>query len=569
MLNNMSELQTAVSSLRNTLIAVCFFSLGVNLLMLAIPLYMMQLYDRVLPNNSVDTLYMLTLIAAVAMMTYAALEAVRNFILQKISTWLNVQLSAPVLNASIKKAKTRMKRPSAQGLRDVAALRGFLSSSAIFPILDAPWSPIFIAVLFLIHPYIGFVTLIGGLVLFAFIFVNELATRRLNSEQSEISSNIYDQAQAALRNADAIEAMGMRDAFIKRWQSRNAELLSRHTLSGSRTATISGIVRFIRQMLQIVILATAAILVMQQEITAGALIASVLLMRRAVAPVDGAIDSWKSIQYARKSYDRIQALLTGSSREKVSTTYPVPEGELKVRGLSYKHHKSERSLFRDVRFSAYPGNVFGLIGPSGSGKSTLARLLVGNLVPVNGTVRLDGVDISDWESGDLGRYIGYLPQNPELLEGTVRENIARMTTGETEAVIAAAKRAGAHDMICRLPNSYETLISEDGKSLSGGQRQQVALARAFYGNPKLIILDEADANLDGDGRQALDDAILHFKQQRATIVLITHKPDMLTHADRILILQKARLEVLKPEYMKETKTIQQDGPLRLEEPGPA
>ncbi|MGI9488777.1 MAG: type I secretion system permease/ATPase [Geminicoccaceae bacterium] len=538
-----NSLSVALARCRTSFLAIVAFSFGINLLMLTIPIYMLQLINTVIPNRSTDTLLLLTGVVLAGLLVLSTLETIRDSILVRIGYWLDEQIGGDVLGAGIQRSLRRGRGPSIQGLRDLGTLRGFLTGSGFLPLLDAPWTPIFIAVIFMLHPLIGIMTIVGAVLLFGLAVANEIATRRKHAEASDTTDDALDHAHAVTRNAEVIEAMGMRSNVVRRWGHKNAAALSLQSAASARGAQIKGFAKFARMGLQVAVLGTAAYLAIAGQITVGAMIACVLLMRRAVAPLERSISSWKTVVSARRAYDRVKRRL--ESAEKIERRVPlwVPEGKVSVRSLSYYPSGSSSAVLRRVSFSLEPGEALGVVGPSGAGKSTLAAMLLGNLEPSSGHVRLDGVDVHLWDRAHLGPHIGFLPQNVELFAGTVRENIARMSEGDDDAVVEAARLAGVHDMIIRLPDGYDTEIGDDGAILSGGQRQRIALARAVYGRPKFIVLDEPDANLDREGQAALGDAILQLKSQGTTIVLITHRPEMLQHTDKILMLARGGAEI--------------------------
>lgn len=533
---------------RRSMTAVAFFSLCINLLALTLPIYMLQLFDRVVGNRSVDTLIVLTIAAFLAIITLAVLEAVRSMMMVRIATWFETRTAKPVLAATIRRTLKKRNTPSVEALRDLQTVRGFLSSSSLYPLFDLPWTPIFVLVIALLHPLLGLVTLGGMLLLFGLAALNERATRTLWHEAGVASADSRDRATAVVRNADAVEAMGMGDALLRRWQTDAAEGSNEHARAGGRTGIIAAVAKFFRQGLQILILAVAAWLVIRGELTAGAMIASVLLMRRAVAPVDRSISAWRSFVSARSAYDRVGRRLTYLDKKPERMALPAPStGRLKVRRLTYYHSGSSSAVLRKVTFDLYPGEALGLIGPTAAGKSTLAKLLVGLLPPHSGRISLDNVDITHWSPATLGPHLGYLPQDVELFAGTVAENIARMGEVDPEAVVAAAKLANVHDMISRMPAGYDTEIGDGGGLLSGGQRQRIGLARAIYGRPRLVVLDEPDANLDREGRRALVQAIDAIRKSRASLVLVTHRTELLAHCDKVLMLERARVERVSGE----------------------
>ena len=436
--------------------------------------------------------------------------------------------------------------PSVQALRDLATFRTFLSGPGIFPVMDAPWTPIFLGVIFLLHPLLGWLSLAGASVLFALALANELATRNLLAESSVASFKALNRAEAAVRNADVIEAMGMMPQLVRRWHRQNAESLDLQARASGRSSAITSVSKFLRLVLQIGVLGVGAWLVIESELTPGAMIAASILMGRALAPVEQAIGSWKQMVAARGAYQRMKQQLDETPVRGLGMPLPAPSGHISVEGLSFVFPRASEPTLRNVNFELHAGDALGLIGPTAAGKTTLARLLVGNLAPRTGHVRLDGMDVAEWDSEDMGRHVGYLPQDIELFSGTVRENIARMADGEPDAVIAAARIAGMHEMVLGMAQGYDTEIGEGGAALSGGQRQRIGLARAVYGDPRFVVLDEPNANLDGAGEAALSDAIDTLKERGATIVVIAHRPSVLRQVDKVVVLRNGTVDKFGP-----------------------
>ena len=433
---------------RRAFVAVALFSMCINVLMLTAPIYMLQVFDRVLASGSLDTLILLSAIAAFAILTLAALEAVRH-VLVKISVWLDRRLGGALLAAGIVGGGGEGKG-SAQGLRDLATFRNFLAGPALHPILDAPWTPIFIAVIFLLHTSLGWVALAGALALFVLAVANEVATRTPLRQSSGEMIGAIRQAEAAARNADAIEAMDMLPNIAERWRRHSAKAVDLQARTSLRSGRITAISKFVRLGIQIGILGAGAALVVSNELTPAAMIAASILLGRALAPVEQAIGGWRSAIEARAAYRRIaQSLATAPGRGE-GMRLPTPIGRLTVEGVTFLHHDAAEPVLRNISCNLAPSEALGLIGPTAAGKTTLARLMVGNLTPRVGHVRLDGVDVAEWDPEDLGRHVGYLPQDVQLFSGTVRENIARMGEGDAEMVVEAARLAGVHDLILRL-----------------------------------------------------------------------------------------------------------------------
>ncbi len=529
-------LHAALRRCRGAAVAVVFFSLCVNLLMLTAPLYMLQVFDRVLNSRSEETLVFLTLIAVAAFVALGAIEAVRHRMLSRIGGWIDRRVSGELLRHALS-ADLGAERPSSvHSLRDLATLRGFISGPAVLPLLDAPWLPIFVAVIFLLHPLLGWLAVAGAVLLLGLAVVNELATARPFRASGAAALRSLDQAEAATRNADVVQAMGMAGELVRRWDRHNDAMLAALEVAHGRGGAIKSLSRFLRMSLQIAILGVGAWLVLAGEMTPGAMIAGSILFARALAPVDQAIGSWRSASAARSAYGRIISGLAERAPRPAAMALPPPTGRLAVDGLSYFHPGANEPILHRVGFALEPGESLGIIGPTAVGKTTLARVLVGNLRPRAGHVRLDGADLANRDGDQVGRHIGYLPQDIELFAGTVRENIARMAEGDADAVVAAAMAADVHDLVLHLADGYDTEIGTDGMALSGGQRQRIALARALYGDPRLVVLDEPNANLDQPGEEALASVIAGLGARGATAVLITHRLWILRRVDKILML---------------------------------
>ncbi len=547
-------LRESLKACRQSFIAVIIFSFFVNLLMLTVPVFLLQIYDRVIPNRSTDTLIFLTLIAVFALITLSALDAIRSAILMRIGAWLDHRLSSHIISGTINRSLRKERPSSIRVLYDLATVRNFFSSPALITIMDLPWAPVFTAVLFLLHPLIGAITLFGLIVLASLAILNEYLSRSLVKNSTSSANKLTEYASSVVKNSDVIEAMGMRKNFLHQWNHKNEASLKTHAQSASKTGWISTLAKFIRFALQIGIISCAGWLIMNDQLTGGAMMASVLLMRRAIGPMGMAISSWKSIVSARNALNQISSRLDIAPTLKSHPPMVPPNGPLSVEKVTYYYSKSKKPVLYKIDFEVTPGTSLGIGGPTAAGKSTLARLLVGIAKPTYGKIKLGGKNIRQWDSDDLGPFIGYLPQDVELFAGTFRQNIARMEEGELQEVIEAAKIANVHDLIMQFPQQYDTEIGDQGAYLSGGQRQRIALARAAYGNPKLIVLDEPDANLDREGREALVNAIEKLKQKGAIIILISHQANMLKLTDNVIMLKKARLE--KTPDNRQEKSLQ-------------
>ena len=464
---------------------------------------MWQIYDRVLTSGRVETLVFLTLIAAVALFALGALDAVRGHILGRMGRWLDRRLTPDLISASLRRT-LRGEAAGGQALCDLAIVRNFLAGPGVSALLDAPWAPAFIAIIALMHPLLALVAVGAALALLALAVANEVVSRRPLQDAAERSIRAMQRADAAIRNADVVLAMGMRQDFIRRWSALNEEALALQLKAGDRNATLVGFSKFLRMLVQVLILGAGAWLVLQNDLTPGGMIAASILLGRALAPIEQSIAAWKILVAARNARDRLSGLFARLPPELEGMRLPMPLGRLSCEQVVYAPPGRIEPVLRGVSFAVEPGTGLGIVGPSAAGKSTLCKILVGTWQPTRGSARLDGADLFAWNADLVGRHIGYLPQDVELFAGTVAENIARLRADpDPDAVVAAAQAAGVHEMILALPHGYDTEIGEAGGHLSGGQRQRIGLARALYGRPCVVVLDEPNASLDWDGETAL------------------------------------------------------------------
>ena len=543
-----SEVRAALAKSRGAFFMTGVFSFFINLLMLTAPLYMLQIYDRVLASRSEPTLIVLTVLAGGLLLVMGGLDLIRSRVLVRVGVKMDALLNARVFSAVFAQVLRGGRGQRAQALRDLDSLRQFLTGPGPFAFFDAPWAPLYLAVVFLFHPVLGFVALAGAIVLFSMALINELVTRRplqLANAQA-IAANGF--AEASLRNAEVLEALGMLPAIRKRWTAQHCQGLTLQATASDRAATLTSWSKAVRISLQVAILGFGAMLAIQQIITPGVMIAASILMGRALAPVEQAIGQWRHFVGARQAYRRLEELLQAIPEAAARLTLPKPEGRLAVEQLVAAPPGSQKPVLKGVSFTLAPGEALGVIGPSASGKSTLARNLVGVWAPQSGAVRLDGAEVQGWDAEQLGPHLGYLPQDVELFAGNVAENIARFSAEATpEAVVAAARAAGVHDMILQLDKGYDSEIGEQGCVLSGGQRQRVGLARALYGAPALVVLDEPNASLDAAGDEALTQAILGLKARGATVVVMAHRPSAIAAVDKLLMLREGRVEAFGPK----------------------
>ena len=542
-----NSLQAALKACKGSFISVGIFSLFVNALMLVPTFYMLQVYGRVVTSGSISTLVMLTIIMSVLVITMGSLEWVRSRIMVRVSTKLDVLLSRDVYKASFKRSlESGGMDASAQSLNDLTGLRQFLTGNGLFAFFDAPWLPIYIAVMFMFHPWYGWVAIGSALVLLFLAYMNEKMTGKAlgQANKENIAATLYTTKN--LRNAEVIESMGMLNTLMHRWGMRQKNVLILQSQASDKGGIVSAISKTFRMLIQSLILGLGAYLAVNHEISPGLVIAGSVLLGRALAPIDLIIGSWKGFIAARSQYDRLNDTLDKLHAEPERMALPAPQGHVLVENLIVCPPGSKTPILRGISFGVPAGSVVGIIGPSASGKSTLARALMGVWAPQNGVVRLDGADISNWDKDQLGPYMGYLPQDIELFEGTISENISRFTDVDPEKVVRAAKTAGVHEMILLLPDGYDTVIGSEGVNLSGGQRQRVGLARAIYGSPRLILLDEPNSNLDEVGERALASAIQELKLTGATIFVITHRTTILSQLDRLLVMNAGGVSMYGP-----------------------
>jgi PrtD family type I secretion system ABC transporter len=550
-----TPLQRALRACRKQFFLVGVFSGVVNLLQLTTSVYMMQVFDRVLASRVLDTLYFLSLIAIGATLVLALLEAVRGQVMQRLATWVEHRVAPEGFVRAIE--STLRGRPyRMEALRDLAVCRGFLSSAGALSLYDIPWVPIYLGFIFMLHPVMGCIALAGAVTLFGLALLSELSTSKLLKEANSASIASQRRAESISRNAEVIDSMGMLPAVIGHWRESVAAMTEPQQRAADRAAILVAATKFFRLAVQIAILGVGAYLVLNQELTSGASIAGSIIMGRALAPVEQLIGGWKQLVQARQSFRRLQAFLTQPRLRPAGMLLPEPTGRLTVERVSYAFPGRDMALIKGVNFTLSPGESLAIIGPSAAGKTTLIRLLMGTLPPFAGTVRLDGADVYQWMREDFGRHVGYLPQDVELFDGTVFSNIARLADADPAAVYEAAKLAGCHEMILRLPNGYDTQIGDGGQHLSGGQRQLVGLARAMFGRPKLIVLDEPNSNLDGDAEARLIQALERLKEQDTTVVLVSHRPTLVQGVDKVLLLKDGTLEMFGPraEVLKRLMT---------------
>jgi PrtD family type I secretion system ABC transporter len=529
------------------LFAVAFaFSAAISVLALTGSLYMLQVYDRVLTSRSEETLLLLTLIAFGSLVVLGVLDALRLRLLTRAGICVGEALSARVLRAMVATSAQNGGAAARHGLRDIDSVRNFIGSAVFAGLLDAPFLALFLVILLLMHWVFFAIVLVGGAVLVAIALLNQALTSGPLTRSMAGIVQAHTFADDGLHNADVLEGMGMSSTFVGRWRRQWLDSLRMGLTASDNEVGFGGASKAVRQLIQIALLGAGALLVLDFHATGGVMIASSILGARALAPIESTVGAWKSIIAVRLAWGRLRMLLAQAPRREEGMALPAPSGHLQVQRVSYVVPVGRRPVLSNVSFELKAGESLGIIGPSAAGKSTLMRLLIGAWPCAAGAVRLDGGDIYAWPRQELSRYIGYLPQDVELFSGSVRENIARLTQGDPEDIVRAAKLAHAHEMILALPNGYDTDIGEQGHRLSGGQRQRIGLARSLYGDPRLVALDEPNSNLDAAGEEALMQTLLALKQQGVTVAVVAHRPMILDNMDKMLALRDGMVEAFGP-----------------------
>ncbi len=536
-----------INALYSALPPLLFVSFFINLLALTSPIYMIQLYDRVLSSLRTETLIVITALAGLALAVFGLLEAVRGWMLNRLGCWVEAESTGDIVRKTIE-AKLNDDLRGARFLNDIGEIRNFILSS-LKTLLDLPFSPIFFIAAFLIHPLIGWMTLASAIILFAVAVINDRTTRKAARRYAEELVDGQRMIDHGLRNAETVRAMHMDQFLIDRWQHHLTSAQTDQVRASDMAATFTGLTKFIRMFAQALILGAGAFLVIGGQISVGLIIAGSIILGRALAPIDQSLQSWRSLNQARQAYRRLIELdeTYNLIDDRPRTHQLKPEGFLVLENVQYTDKNSQARILKNISFSIEPGEVAAIVGPSGAGKSTIAKVLVGVRKPSGGIATLDGIDLANWDRQLLGTHIGYLPQSIELFAGTIAENIARMATDvPIDKVKAAVEVTGIQDLINKLPNGLETRIAHGGGFLSGGQRQRIGLARAFFDDPSIIVLDEPNAHLDVDGEKALIEAIKSAQQRKCSIILACHTPSLLAVADTILVVIDGDAQVFGP-----------------------
>lgn len=534
-----NELEQTLRACKQYFIFAGIFSAAVNTLMLTPIIYMLTVYDRVVASGSLSTLAMLTLLMVGLLLAVGGFEWVRSMILISASNRLESMLRKRVSDATFKRALlSGGMNTSAQPVTDLTALRQFLTGNGLFAFFDAPWFPVYIGVMFMFHPWFGVAGILSGIMMVIFAYTTETSTKALLNEANIGANTVANQFQGSLRNAEVVAAMGMSEDIRRRQDQLYAKVLDKQTEASKKAGLLTGISKSFRMIVQSLLLGLGAYLALNQQISPGMMIAGSLLLGRALAPIDMLVSTWKGFTLARSQYARLNELLENIPAEPDTMSLPAPDGQLSVEQVSVVPPGSKSIVVRGVSFSLEAGESLGIVGPSASGKSTLARALLGIWPTYGGEVRLDGANIAKWDRKELGPYIGYLPQDIELFDGSIADNISRFRDAGAEDIVEAAKLAGVHEMILRLPEGYDTIIGGAGGMLSGGQRQRIGLARAVFAKPKFMVLDEPNSNLDDRGEKELVKALRRIKAEGCTIVVITHRTMVLQCVDKILVMKE-------------------------------
>lgn len=536
--------QNGLVAVRKNLAMVMVFTVATNILVLAIPLYLFQISDRVLTSRSLDTLMMLTIVIVGAVILQSVLDAIRRFILMRTAVEVAAQLGGPILSAAARSSLNGSARDF-HVLGDLQQLRSFITSGTLIAILDAPLAPLFILAIFLIHPDLGFIVIAACLVLLAVALTNQRLTARHFADSSTFLSRASLHLDSMSRNAQIINAMAMIPEAVKIWGMDTANSLKAQVRAQDRNIILAAVSRAFRMLTQIAMLGWGAYLAIQGEITGGMVIAASIIASRALTPIEGAIEGWHHFTHFRAAFSRIRQLLQSSPLNIERLVLPEPKGRLDVERVLYVPPPTKKVILNGVSFSLMPGESMAVIGNSGSGKTTLGKMLVGSILPTSGSVRLDLMDLRNWDPRQFGENIGYLPQDVQLFPGTIKANIGRMRDDARDKdIYEAAVLADVHELIAGFPQGYETVVAADGAPLSGGQKQRIALARAFFGNPRLVVLDEPNSNLDSAGEAALARALKHAKQNNITVVTITQRTALLNYVDKIMVLNGGSVAVL-------------------------
>ena len=541
-----SALQDVIKACRGAFVTVAVFSFFVNLFILVLPLYMFAVFTRVLASYSMATLAALFIMAVFALFIQAVIDVARSYVFLHVGNFVDRRLSARLLQCSLSSALDRGTVKSIRSLQALNRFRMILTSQTMFNVLDAPWVPLFILVLFVLNFWVGVFATLGAVILFVLAIVNDRITKAALDKATVSLSATTKTASVAVRNSDVVESMGMSPTIVNRWHAGSAEALHYQTVASKRASIIGATTKMLRMVIQMTVMTAAAMEIMTpgSTMSPGAMMASVILVGRALQPLESMVSSYQQIGDLRSDYQVIERTLAEGVEKPRSTVVPAdPNGDLVVENVGYKVDGLDRPILSNINFTAKPGDVIGIVGHSAAGKTTLVSIIIGLIKPTTGIVRYSGSDVFAWPSENLGKFIGYLPQNVELLDGTVKENIARLQEdAKPEDIIEAAKLVGLDTVIQNLPREYDSKVGDQGMLLSGGQRQRVGLARAMFGNPRLLVLDEPNAHLDTAGEAALNQAIVEAKKRNCIVLVVAHRPQILQFVDKVLILSEGTVQ---------------------------
>jgi PrtD family type I secretion system ABC transporter len=536
--------------IKNYFLSAALFSLVINLLILSPMIYAFQLFGRVISSKSIEALWLLTFLLLIALFVMGALETVKAYILVAANNAIDAMISPDLLKKMVEGATSPEQNPYHYALADLQAVRTFLTGHGMIQVMEVFWLPVYFLIIFLMHPMMLMALIVGAILMWLVTVITGYLTGPLLSEANAASSNTARFVNSAMQNAEVVNSMGMLPSLIQRWSSLNDRVMVLQTRASNRAGAISGVSKFLSTLIGVSGMTVSAYISLDTKtmMNPGLMMAGFIMFGRAIAPIMYVTNSWKSIVDTCSSYIRLEKFFKQIREDSpVLMELPPPTGQISLEQVTFGIRASNKVILKDISFSLAAGETLGIIGPSASGKSSMARLLVGVWKPLQGVVRMDGADISNWPSERIGRYIGYLPQNIELFAGTIADNIARLDEPDSEQVIAAANLAGLHEIILQMPNGYDTQIGEGGDFLSGGQRQRIGFARALYGNPKLLVLDEPNASLDTAGETALINALIKVRMAGVTTILITHNPNYLSQVDKLLILQNGTLAAFGPK----------------------
>lgn len=543
-----NKIDQALKACKRAFNYIIFFGFIASFLTLATSIYSLEVFDRVLSSGSIETLIALTIIIVIFSIILHFIQAIRLSITSHISKYLDKKLSSLFVGLSLTSLKTDNSKSSVpQNIKDLSAIRNFITSPTLITTIDAPWSLIYILVIFFIHPLPGFIVTAGALVLLFLAWLNDVLTKKQTEKVNQMNIHSIKELEIINRNTEVIEAMAMKDTIIDNWQEINQKLNNLQSELSFKSNVMTNFTKFFRAMIYVVLIAIGAVLTLTNKMSPGGIIAISILSGKALMPFDAAINLWNNLLNSKKAYDRLKKLTKDNDKEVDLISLPQPKGKLTIEGLAFNLPNSKKPIIKGVNITINPGEIVAIIGPTAAGKSTLSKLIAGIYKPTLGTVRLDNADILNWKPEEIGQYVGYLPQDVELFNGTIKQNIARMNKkAKDEDVVKAAQLAHTHNLILNLPKSYETDIGAWGANISAGQRQRIGLARAFFGNPKLVILDEPNSNLDQEGEVALAMTLKQAKKQKITTIVISHRQNILQAVEKILVIHGGEAKIFGP-----------------------